>query len=201
MWKKLFQQIFFTITNLKRTKIEIWLFRVNSFTKLKCISILLMALAFVGCSKKSDEYYLEQAKSAAEKNNIQEAVTAYQNLVKEYPESPKVPEALFQLATLYQNRMVKEGNLTDVQSLEKAVEIFRSIYDKYPQSNLSAKALFMSGFIQSNELKQYPEATATFNLFLQKFPNNDLASSAKEELNNMGLTPEQILKKKVSMKN
>ncbi len=168
---------------------------------LKFISLLLIALAFAGCSKKSDEYYLEQAKSAAEKNNIQEAVTAYQNLIKEYPESPKAPEALFQLATLYQNKMIKEDTLTGTQSLEKAVEMFRSIYDKYPQSDLAAKALFMSGFIQSNELKQYPEATSTFNLFLQKFPNNDLASSAKEELNNMGLTPEQILKNKVTMKN
>ena len=169
--------------------------------KLKILSLLLIALAFAGCSKKSDEYYMEQAKSAAEKNNIQEAVTAYQNLVKEYPQSPKAPEAIFQLATLYQNKMVKEDNLTDTQSLEKAVELFRSIYDKYPQSDIAAKALFMSGFIQSNELKQFPEATSTFNLFLQKFPNNDLASSAKEELNNMGLTPEQILKKKVTMKN
>ncbi len=169
--------------------------------KLKYIALLLISLAFAGCSKKSDEYYLQQAKSAAEKNNIEQAVSAYQNLVKEYPESSKAPEALFQLATLYQNNMVKQENLTDMQSSEKAVGIFRSIYDKYPQSNLAPKALFMSGFIQSNVLKQFPDATATFNLFLQKFPNNDLASSAREELNNMGLTPEQILKKKVSMKN
>ena len=169
--------------------------------KLKYITVILIALTIAGCSKKSDEYYLEQAKSAAEKNNIEEAVNAYQNLIKEYPQSAKAPEALFQLATLYQNKMVKQENLTDAQSLEKAVELFRTIYDKYPQNSLAAKALFMSGFIQSNELKEYPEATATFNLFLQKFPQNDLASSAKEELNNMGLTPEEILKKKISMKN
>ncbi len=145
---------------------------------------------------------MDQAKKSVEQNNIQAAVEAYQTLVNEYPESPKAPEALFQLATLYQNKMVKNANtsagqpaLTDTQSLEKAVSIFRSVYDKYPQSGKAPKALFMSGFIQANDLKQFNQATATFNLFIQKFPNDELAISAKEELNNMGLTPEQILQK------
>jgi len=169
--------------------------------KSKLFTLLLIALVFAGCSKKSDEYYMEQARSAAEKNNISESVIAYQNLLKEYPESSKAPNALFQLATLYQNKMVNGDSLSDTQSLEKAVTLFRSIYDNYRESNLAPKALFMSGFIQANNLKQYPEATSTFNLFLQKFPSNDLASSAHEELNNMGLTPEQIIQNKVSVKN
>jgi hypothetical protein len=58
----------------------------------------------------------------------------------------------------------------------------------------------MSGFILANDLKSYNEATASFSLFLQKFPNNELASSAREELENMGLTPEEILQKKKNIK-
>ena len=173
----------------------------NLDMKFSFLTLLFIALVFAGCSKKSDEYYMEQARSAAEKNNIPEAVIAYQNLLNEYPESSKAPTAIFQLATLYQNKMINGDSLTDTQSLEKAATMFRSIYDKYPESNLAPKALFMSGFVQANNLKQYPEATNTFNLFLQKFPNNELASSAHEELNNMGLTPEQIIKNKVSLKN
>jgi len=90
--------------------------------------------------------------------------------------------------------MVKD--VPPTESLQKAVGLFRSIFDKYPGDKLAPKALFMSGFIQANELKSYPEATSSFNLFLQKFPNNELATSAKEELDNMGLTPEQILQKR-----
>jgi len=31
---------------------------------------------------------------------------------------------------------------------------------------------------------------------LQKYPNHELANSAREELNNLGLTPDEILKRK-----
>jgi len=165
---------------------------------LSITSVLIIFLFISGCSKKTDEQYLNEAKTSVSNNNISEAVTAYQKLIEEYPNSPKAPEAVFQLATLYQNKMIK--NIPQNQSLQKAISLFRSIFDKYPQSELAPKALFMSGFIQANDLKSYNEATASFTLFLQKFPNNELASSAKEELDNMGLTPEEILQKKKNVK-
>ncbi len=165
--------------------------------------ILFLIIAFTGCSKKSDDYYMGQAKKSVGEKNIPAAVEAYQNLVTNYPNSPMAPQALFELASLYQNKMVKSDNqangqtgLNDTQSLEKAISLFKSIFDKYPQSDYAPKALFMAGFIQSNDLKEFNDATATFNLFIQKYPNNEMVSSAKEELNNMGLTPEDILKKK-----
>ncbi|MCL5030604.1 MAG: tetratricopeptide repeat protein [Bacteroidetes bacterium] len=169
--------------------------------------IFLILVVFEGCSKKSDDYYMGQAKKSVEQKNIPAAVEAYQDLVTNYPNSQMAPQALFELATLYQNKMVKNDNqsngqaeLTDTQSLEKAISLFRSIFDKYPNSEYAPKALFMSGFIQSNDLKQFSDATATFNLFIQKYPNNELVSSAKEELNNMGLSPEDILQKKNNSK-
>ena len=39
-----------------------------------------------------------------------------------------------------------------------------------------------------------------YNLFLEKYPSHPLAVSAKEELNNMGLTPEEILKQNEAAK-
>ncbi len=158
--------------------------------------ILLLGITLVGCGKKTDDDYLKSAKESVDNNNIPEAVTAYENLIKEYPQSPKAPEAIFQLASLYQNKMVK--SVDEKASLLKAVDLFKSIYEKYPDSHLAPKSLFMSGFILANDLNDFDKATSTFNLFLQKFPNDALASSAKEELDNMGLSPEEILKKKSS---
>ncbi len=158
------------------------------------ISAVIFSLMFAGCSKKSDSDYMQAAKKSVQQNNISDAVSAYENLVKEYPESPKAPEALFQLASLYQNQMIK--NIEPEKSLQKAVSLFKSIATKYPHSKEAPKALFMSGFIQANNLKSYNDATSTFNLFLKKYPDNSLSSSAHEELKNMGLSPEEILKKK-----
>jgi TolA-binding protein len=169
---------------------------MKSFLYLILFSLM---LAFVGCSKKSSSDYMKKAKADIDHKNVDDAVTAYQNIINDYPSSPEAPEALFELATLYQGNMVK--NYSEQDSFQKAVTLFRQVYDKYPDAKLAPKSLFMSGFIEANNLKEYNKATEVFNLFLQKFPNNELASSAKEELDNMGLSPEEILAKKQMSKN
>ena len=58
--------------------------------------------------------------------------------------------------------------------------------------------LFMAGFVQANDLHDYDAASETYNLFLKTYPDHELATSAKEELDNMGLTPEEILKKNLA---
>jgi TolA-binding protein len=78
------------------------------------------------------------------------------------------------------------------------VELFRSVYEKYPNSEQAPMGLFMAGFVEANELNDYDAATKTYNLFLETFPDHELATSAKEELDNMGLTPEEILKKNIT---
>jgi len=54
----------------------------------------------------------------------------------------------------------------------------------------------MSAFILANELQKLDLAKESYNLFLQKYPSHELANSAREELNNLGIPAEEILKKK-----
>ena len=56
----------------------------------------------------------------------------------------------------------------------------------------------MCGYIQANELKDFDAATKTYKLFIEKFPDSEFAVSAKAELDNMGLAPEEILKKNLA---
>ncbi len=155
---------------------------------------IITAVAFLGCSKKSGEDYLKSAEENLKNNKIQEAVLDLETYMKENPESEKAPETLTKLASVYQNKMLK--NLSAKESLGKAVDIYKQVFEKYPNSNQAPTSLFMSAFILANELQKYHQAEVTYNLFLQKYPNHELASSAREELNNLGLSPEEILKKK-----
>lgn len=162
-------------------------------------SILLLfitALVLAGCSSKSDSDYKAEAEENISKGNIAGALTAYETLVKEFPDSKLAPAAIFEMGTLYQNKSVK--NIGGRESMEKAVELFKSVYDKYPKSSDAPKSLFMSGFILANDLGKFNEATETYNLFLSKFPKHDLADDAQLELDNMGLTPEEIISRKNS---
>ena len=86
--------------------------------------------------------------------------------------------------------------MKESESIEKAVSVFKSVFEKYPDKRQAQISLFMAGFIQANDLKKYQDATATYNLFLQKYPKSEMAPAAKEEISNMGLSPEQIITKK-----
>ena len=54
----------------------------------------------------------------------------------------------------------------------------------------------MAGFILANELKEFKEAGKMYNLYIQKYPNGELADDAKIELQNLGKSPEEILSHK-----
>jgi TolA-binding protein len=157
--------------------------------------LLALTVLIFGCGKKKQPAeYMKEAKLGIEQKKITETVKAYETLISEFPDDSLAPEAIYQLGTLYQNKMVP--NYKETESLVKAVNIFKSVFDKYPDSKKAPVSLFMAAFIQANDLKNYQEATATYNLFLQKYPKNDMAPSARDELNNMGLSPEQIIVKK-----
>jgi TolA-binding protein len=161
------------------------------------LSIILVAVVFISCnSKKSDEELFNEGKTNTEEGKIPNAVVSYEELLKEYPDSKAAPEVLTSLASIYQNKLVK--NISETESLQEAAKLFRQIYDDYPESEFAAMGLFMAGFVLANDLNMYNEATETYNLFMENFPEHELAASAKEELDNMGLTPEEILQKNIA---
>ena len=163
--------------------------------KYTILSVLFTAIIFLsGCSSKTADDYMKMAHENVMNKNISEAINNYQIVVNQFPKTQQAPEALFQIATLYQNKMIE--NLSDVESFKKAEETFRQVFNLYPDYKEAPKALFLSGFILANDLKNYESATSTYNLFLQKYPDHELASAAREELENMGLSPDQILQKK-----
>jgi len=155
--------------------------------------LIFFALLLTGCGKKTEKEYMDAAQKDTQNKNYSEALKSYKEFLKDYPESKNAPEALVNMASLYM--IDGDTALNKEQSFAKAAELFKEVYDKYPKSDQAPKALFMSAFVLSNNLNRYDEATKIYRLFLDKFPNHQLAKSAKEELNNMGMSPDDILKK------
>jgi len=161
------------------------------------ITLSFIILLLAGCSNKKTAVELRtEGEKFTIEENFPEAVLSYETLIKEYPDDVLAPEATVRLATIYQNKLVK--NISENESLLKSVELFENIYEKYPGSEQAPMGLFMAGFVQANEIYDYDGATETYNLFLKVFPDHELATSAKEELANMGLTPEEILQKNLA---
>lgn len=161
------------------------------------ITLSLFILLFAGCSdKKTAGELLTEGNKFTGEENSSEAVISYETLIKEYPNDKLAPEAIARLAAIYQNKLIK--NISETESLNKSVGFFKSIYDKYPNSDQAPTGIFMAGFVEANELHDYDAATITYNSFIKLFPNHELITSAKEELDNMGLTPEEILQKNIA---
>lgn len=158
------------------------------------LNSFLLLLFIAGCSSKTDKEYFEIANKDINTKNYDKAIQSYENLVKEYPESNLAPESLFKLASLYQSHLI--NSIPMRQSLEKAAQLYGEVFDKYPESPKASQALFLKGFILANDLNEYDQAKNAYTLFLKKYPNNDLAPSAKEELEHLGMSPDQILKEK-----
>jgi TolA-binding protein len=168
--------------------------------KMKSIIALLALFLIVGCSaKKSDKELLDEAKKYLKEDKIPEAVMAFEEIVNDHADSESAAEALSQLAALYQNKVVK--SLSERENLEKAIVLFKRLHDDYPKSEYAPSGLFMAGFINANELQNYPEAEKFYKQFLEEYPDNELASSAQAELDNLGLSPEEILRKNMAKEN
>jgi len=168
--------------------------------KMKSIVSLIVLLLVVGCaSKKSDKELFDEAQKNLKEDKIPEAVMAFDELVNEHSDSDLAPEALSQLASLYQNKAVK--SLSEKENLDKAIVLFKKLHDEYPTSSYAPSGLFMAGFIYANDMQMYEEATALYKQFLKEYPNDELAASAQAELDNMGLSPEEILQKNMAKEN
>lgn len=154
---------------------------------------LFIPLLIISCSKTSDQDYFDQGSKYLKENKINEALKSFETLLAEYPNSKIAPKTLVQIAAMYQNNLIKEVKM--LESFNKAQEYFMQVYEKYPDSEEAPNSLFMSGYILANNLMKFDDATARFKLFLEKYPSHQLAFSAKQELDNMGLSPEEILKK------
>jgi len=167
---------------------------------MKSIIALLTFFLIVGCSsKKSDKELFDEAQKNLKEDNIPEAVMAFEELVNDHSDSELTPEAISQLASLYQNKRIK--SLSEKENLEKAITLFKKLHDEYPKSSYAPSGLFMAGFIYANELQNYKEAEAIYKQFLSEYPENELAPSAQAELDNLGLSPEEILQKNLAKEN
>jgi len=164
---------------------------------MKSIIALLTLFLVVGCStKKSEKELFDEAQKNLKEDKIPEAVMAFEELINDHSDSELAPEALSQLASLYQNKQIK--SLSEKENLEKAITLFKKLHDEYPKSSYAPSGLFMAGFIYANELQNYEEATVMYKQFLKEYPDDELAASAQSELDNMGLSPEEILLKNMA---
>ncbi len=69
---------------------------------------------------------------------------------------------------------------------EESIKNFSSILENYPDGEKSAKSMFMVGFICANHIDDLEKAKKFYTKFIETYPEHELASSAKYELDTLG---------------
>ena len=69
---------------------------------------------------------------------------------------------------------------------DEAIVNFKKIIEYYPEGENTPKATFMIGFINANDLKNLEEAKKYYTLFIEKYPEHELADDAEYELKTLG---------------
>jgi len=104
-----------------------------------------------------------------------------------HTDAESAPEDLFRAAELYEQ---------DIQQVNQALDLYQRIVEQHPNHERAADALFKQGYLYHNVLQDLPQAEAAYRAFLEKYPQHNLAPSAQEELNYLGVSPEEWLRQK-----
>lgn len=157
---------------------------------------LALILLFSACSSPSrDDLYgkIKDAESQLFDQNesfkfnkelANNTILAYENFTKSFPNDSLTPGILFKEADLH--RALKE--------YDAALDIYKKIETDYSSNNKAPHSLFLQGFVYENEVGDLDKAKDRYSKFLEEYPNHELADDVKFSLDNLGKSPEDIIK-------
>jgi len=108
---------------------------------------------------------------ALEKKQYDQAISAFQTFIKQYPKSTYQPNANYWLGQLYYNKGKKDD----------AAYFYAVVVKSYPKSPKSSDAMYKVGVIMQ-EKGQADKAKAVYSQVIKQYPNTDAAKQAQKRL-------------------
>lgn len=181
-----------------------------------CVILLVLS-----CGKaQTEEELMAAAEQALKEGKPSVAVRAYKDLVRLHPDSPdrgrvqtlvgivyldqyndeeKAKQAWDEVKKVAPDFDLERGLYDEAQELqnhgnpELAVRIYQKIIELFPDSPIRYQAQFLTGFVYSEQLKEYDKAGEAFENVINQYPDCDLVDDARFMLETMGsesLAPE-----------
>jgi len=159
------------------------------------VSILAITLiAMISC-KPSKEKSIEKI-SALEKellstnisidtSKAEELIALYKEYVNKFKNDSLAPEYLLKAADISMN--LSKG--------QQAVDFLDMILKDFPNYYKLPDCIFLKAYILENQLNDLKNAEKTYKEFLEKYPENAFATSARSAIENLGIPPDVLIKK------
>jgi outer membrane protein assembly factor BamD (BamD/ComL family) len=161
----------------------------------KAIALVILVGTFLlSCSDPRNEdvekiTQLENALFAEESSldnldKAKELIDQYTLFADQYPEDTLSPEYLFRAADIAMN--INRG--------EMAINNYNRILKSYPDFKKAPECLFLKAYVYENNLGQLNKARVYYQEFIDKYPDNDFADDAEISIQNLGKSPEELIK-------
>jgi TolA-binding protein len=113
-----------------------------------------------------------------------ETIVLYRYYAEKFPDDTLAADYLF-----------KAGDVSSgISAFDNALEYFQIISEKYPSSGKAAYALFLQGYLNENNKNDTALSRKFYKEFLEKYPNHEMAQSARFSLQHIGKSADEIVK-------
>ena len=136
-------------------------------------NILISFIILLAACNSLAENKWNKAMDMLENNKLKDSITIFNEIINNHPQSEYAIKSQFQIAEIY---------LNDKKNYDIAIEEFEKVIRLSPSSTEAKNALFMISYIHNNYLNAYSNAIINYNIFLNKYPDDDLIPSVKYEL-------------------
>ncbi|RLD62386.1 MAG: hypothetical protein DRJ01_06205 [Bacteroidetes bacterium] len=157
----------------------------------------LLIIGFVSCNNQKSDKNSEISKikeletqiynestNSINKKAVTDLLDAYSNFVKNFANDSLAPEYLFKAGEIAMNTHMGT----------QSVFYFNKLQNNYPTYKKIPYCIFLQAFVYDSQLKKYDKAKEYYNLFITKYPNNELVKDAKASIKNLGKSLDEIIK-------
>ncbi|MEY3241313.1 MAG: hypothetical protein RIR11_2751 [Bacteroidota bacterium] len=144
----------------------------------------------------SNNAWLDSALVRIDRKMTVNGLVTDKDLANRYIEISEGYAAITKSNDKYADLLSMAGGLAKtIESYNKAIVLYHRLSERLPEHPKARTALFMKGFIYENDLGDTGKAKATYEEFLQKYPDDaDYADDVKMALKTLGKSAEEIVK-------
>ena len=154
--------------------------------------VLVFVLVLVGCNSNDPAKRIEKLEKqvlatdkAIDPVVANDLVSAYCDFADANPDDAMAPEYLFKAVDVSMN----------LNEPQRTIYIIDKLLNNYPDYPRTQAALFVKGFIFETKYENYDMAKKIYEQYLVMYPDGEFAESCRASIENLGLTPEELVKK------
>ena len=146
------------------------------------VGLSVCTLILASCGEQTAEQLFAAAEAAAADSTGKDlAREKFTTFLTRYPEHLRSDEALRNLAMIAR----QDGDMAE------AIGYYERLIADYPKSKYGDEAQFMIAFIYEEHLQDQERARQAYQRVIERYPESDLAASARRLLPHVGRNPEE----------